>query len=198
MSPKRVTGSSDMPISEGLAQRRPCPVHANAQCPVEGQRTPARVSPPPACRQRWRDGGRSAWTKSLARRARRPALEPYCSAQVWGRVVRRTTEAALAAQAQRFTGGERVQPPRARLRGLGAEHPVGGGYPFIQTGEGWLYLCAVLDLFLHKILGWSMSSVQDRHMVLKAVMMACWRCPHRSPVILHTDRGTQFTSANYQ
>ena len=62
---------------------------------------------------------------------------------------------------------------------------------FIRTGEGWLYLCAVLDLFSHKIVGWSMSSVQDRHMVLKAVMMACWQRPHRNPVILHSDRGTQ-------
>ena len=69
---------------------------------------------------------------------------------------------------------------------------------FIRTGEGWLYLCAVLDLFSHKIVGWSMSSVQDRHLVLKAVMMACWQRPHRSPVILHSDRGTQFTSADYQ
>ena len=29
-------------------------------------------------------------------------------------------------------------------------------------------------------------------------MMACWQRPHRSPVILHSDRGTQFTSADYQ
>ena len=69
---------------------------------------------------------------------------------------------------------------------------------FIRTGEGWLYLCTVLDLFSHRVVGWSMSPVQDRHMVLKAVMMACWQRPDRSPVILHSDRGTQFTSADYQ
>lgn len=69
---------------------------------------------------------------------------------------------------------------------------------FIRTGEGWLYLCAVLDLFSGKVVGWSMAPVQDRHMVLKAVMMACWQRPDRSPVILHSDRGTQFTSADYQ
>lgn len=69
---------------------------------------------------------------------------------------------------------------------------------FIKTGEGWLYLCGVLDLFSGKVVGWSMSSVQDRHMVLKAVMMACWQRPDRAPVILHSDRGTQFTSADYQ
>lgn len=69
---------------------------------------------------------------------------------------------------------------------------------FIRTGEGWLYLCAVLDLYSSKIVGWSMASTQDRHLVLKAVMMACWQRPDRTEVILHSDRGTQFTSADYQ
>ncbi len=69
---------------------------------------------------------------------------------------------------------------------------------YIRTGEGWLYLCAVMDLFSGKIIGWSMAPMQDRHLVLKAVMMACWQRPDRSPVILHSDRGTQFTSADYQ
>lgn len=69
---------------------------------------------------------------------------------------------------------------------------------FIKTGEGWLYPCAVMDLFSNKIVGWSMSPVQDRHMVLKAVMMACWQKSDRHQVILHSDRGTQFTSTDYQ
>ena len=69
---------------------------------------------------------------------------------------------------------------------------------YIRTGEGWLYLCAVLDLYSGKVVGWSMAPVQDRHLVLKAVMMACWQRSDRSAVILHSDRGTQFTSAEYQ
>lgn len=69
---------------------------------------------------------------------------------------------------------------------------------YIRTGEGWLYLCAVVDLYAGKVVGWSMSPVQDRHLVLKAVMMACWQRPDRSEVILHSDRGTQFTSTEYQ
>lgn len=69
---------------------------------------------------------------------------------------------------------------------------------YIHTAEGWLYLCIVLDLFGHKIVGWSMSGVQDRHLVLKAVMMACWQRTDREFVVLHSDRGTQFTSSDYQ
>jgi len=34
--------------------------------------------------------------------------------------------------------------------------------------------------------------------VLSAVLMACWQRPNRSPVLLHSDRGTQFTSSDYQ
>ncbi len=68
----------------------------------------------------------------------------------------------------------------------------------IRTGAGWLYLCAVIDLYSGKVVGWSMSPVQDRHLVLKAVLMAGWQRTDRSPVILHSDRGTQFTSAEYQ
>ena len=69
---------------------------------------------------------------------------------------------------------------------------------YIRTGEGWLYLCALLDLYSGKVVDWSMSPVQDRHLVLKAVMMASWQRTDRTPVILYSDRGTQFTSAEYQ
>jgi putative transposase len=43
-----------------------------------------------------------------------------------------------------------------------------------------------------------MSGIQDRHLVLRAVVMACWQRPDRRSVVLHSDRGTQFTSSDYQ
>jgi len=43
-----------------------------------------------------------------------------------------------------------------------------------------------------------MSSRQDRQLVLQAVLMALWQRTDRSPVILHSDRGCQFTSDEYQ
>jgi putative transposase len=69
---------------------------------------------------------------------------------------------------------------------------------YVYTAEGWLYLCVVIDLFNRKVVGWAMSAIQNRHLVLKAVMMACWQRPDREPVVLHSDRGTQFTSSEYQ
>jgi len=69
---------------------------------------------------------------------------------------------------------------------------------YIRTAEHWLYLCIVLDLYSGVIVGWSMSARQDRQLVVQAVLMAVWQRPGRTPVILHSDRGCQFTSEEYQ
>jgi putative transposase len=68
----------------------------------------------------------------------------------------------------------------------------------IPTQEGKLFLCVVLDLFSKLIVGWSMHHRQDRHMVIRAVEMAVWQRQGNVPVILHSDRGSQFTSGDYQ
>lgn len=69
---------------------------------------------------------------------------------------------------------------------------------FIRTAESWLYLCVVIDLYSRLVVGWSMSAVQDRQLVLQAVLMALWQREDRDPVLLHSDRGCQFTSEEYQ
>jgi len=65
---------------------------------------------------------------------------------------------------------------------------------YIRTAEGWLYLCVVMDLYTKLAVGWSMSHRQDRQLVLQAVLMALWQRKQDQPVILHSDRGCQFTS----
>lgn len=69
---------------------------------------------------------------------------------------------------------------------------------YVRTVEHWLYLCVVIDLHSRIVVGWSMSAHQDRQLVIQAVLMALWQRPTRAPVILHSDRGTQFTSEEYQ
>jgi putative transposase len=68
----------------------------------------------------------------------------------------------------------------------------------VATLEGKLYLCVVLDLFSKLVIGWSMHHRQDRHMVTRAVEMAVWQRQGEHEVILHSDRGTQYTSGDYQ
>ena len=43
-----------------------------------------------------------------------------------------------------------------------------------------------------------MSAVQDRQLVLQAVLMALWQRQERTSLVLHSDRGCQFTSDEYQ
>ncbi len=69
---------------------------------------------------------------------------------------------------------------------------------YIRTAENWLYLCVVIDLFSGVVVGWSMSHRQTRDLVIQAVLMALWQRKHQTPVILHSDRGCQFTSDEYQ
>ena len=62
---------------------------------------------------------------------------------------------------------------------------------YIRTGDGWLYLCVVIDLYSGIVVGWSMSHRQTRDLVIQAVLMALWQRSNQSPVILHSDRGCQ-------
>jgi putative transposase len=69
---------------------------------------------------------------------------------------------------------------------------------YIPTAEGWLYLAVVLDLFSRQVIGWSMPPRLDRDLVIQAVLMAVWQRASADAVILHSDRGTQYTSQEFQ
>ena len=69
---------------------------------------------------------------------------------------------------------------------------------YIDTGEGWLYLAGVLDLYSRKLVGWAMSERIDTPLVLDALNMALL---HRAPpkdLLCHSDRGVQYASADYR
>ena len=69
---------------------------------------------------------------------------------------------------------------------------------YVRTNNGWLYLTVIIDLYDRKVIGWSMSHVMDKQLVLQAVLMALWQKKSKEAVILHSDRGSQFTSHEYQ
>ena len=69
---------------------------------------------------------------------------------------------------------------------------------YIPTLEGWLYLAVILDLFSRRVVGWAMSARMTSHLVLEALNMAI---QHRRPgpgLLHHSDRGSQYTGADYQ
>ena len=69
---------------------------------------------------------------------------------------------------------------------------------FIWTGQGWLYLAVVMDLYSRRIVGWSMNRRISRHLVLKALSMALGQRHVEGELIHHSDRGAQYLSDDFQ
>lgn len=63
-----------------------------------------------------------------------------------------------------------------------------GDISFITTRKGMLFLATIIDLYSRKIVGWSMSNKQDRHLVKDALMMAIETRQPKPGLIHHTDK----------
>ncbi|MGY1411269.1 IS3 family transposase, partial [Luteimonas sp. A611] len=73
-----------------------------------------------------------------------------------------------------------------------------GDITHIPTREGWLYLAAVLDVCSRRVVGWAMASQQTRDLAERALAMALVQRRPGPNVVLHHDRGSQYTSASYR
>jgi len=69
---------------------------------------------------------------------------------------------------------------------------------YIPTDEGWLYLATELDLYSHRIVGWSLSSRISRQLVLDALEMAVGLRRPGAGLIHHSDRGVQYACGDFQ
>jgi putative transposase len=73
-----------------------------------------------------------------------------------------------------------------------------GDITYLRTAEGWLYLATVIDLFSRRVIGWSLAEHMRTSLVADALNMAvATRGGHVDEVIFHSDRGCQYTSAEY-
>jgi putative transposase len=69
---------------------------------------------------------------------------------------------------------------------------------YVATGEGWLYLAAVMDLCTGKIVGWAMGERMTANLVCDALKQAVLRQRPPSGVICHSDRGVQYACRGYR
>ncbi|VEH84839.1 transposase (plasmid) [Legionella adelaidensis] len=69
---------------------------------------------------------------------------------------------------------------------------------YIRTLEGWLYLAVVIDLYSRAVIGWSMNKRMKKNLVCDALSMALFRRKFPIGVIVHSDRGSQYCSLQYQ
>ena len=67
-----------------------------------------------------------------------------------------------------------------------------GDITYIPTGEGWLYLAVVIDLYSRQVVGWSMAERMKAKLVNDALIMAIWKRKPAKGLLWHTDRGSQY------
>ena len=68
---------------------------------------------------------------------------------------------------------------------------------YLWTGEGWLYLLVILDLFSRRVIGWALGDRMTRQLALDALAMTL---THREPphgLLFHSDRGSQYASTEF-
>lgn len=68
----------------------------------------------------------------------------------------------------------------------------------VLTAQGWLYVVALLDVYSRRVVGWAMGEHLDAPLVLAALRMAVRQRRPRQPLIVHSDRGSQFACLAYR
>lgn len=124
----------------------------------------------------------------------------------------KTVAASLRRQGLRAKASRRFSPVSYREHGLpvsenllkqdfyasGLNQKWVGDITSLRTGEGWLYLAVVIDLWSRSAIGWSMSSRMTAQLACDALQMALWRRKRPENVIMHTDSSSQYCSTDYQ
>lgn len=73
-----------------------------------------------------------------------------------------------------------------------------GDITYIPTKHGWLYLAVFIDIFSRKVVGWAMDTRVRDTLVLSALNQAIGREHPPTGLIIHTDRGCQYTGQRFQ
>jgi putative transposase len=129
--------------------------------------------------------------------------EPCCVNTV-ARVMRAAGIAATTRRRGRRTTdsnhGRPVAPNRLgrRFDPAGPDEVWAADITYVPTGEGWLYLAVVEDLFARRIVGWAMAARMTSRLVVDALAMAVQRRLPGAELLAHSDRGSQYASEHYQ
>jgi putative transposase len=73
-----------------------------------------------------------------------------------------------------------------------------GDISYIRTGEGWMYLATVMDLFSRRIVGWHMADHARAELTCDCLQMAIEQRVPRPGLICHSDRGVQYACRAYR
>jgi len=63
-------------------------------------------------------------------------------------------------------------------------------FTYVWTGESWLFVAVVLDLYSRRVVGWSMQPTMTAQLVMDALLMAIFRRGRPRAVLHHSDQGS--------
>lgn len=69
---------------------------------------------------------------------------------------------------------------------------------YVWTDEGWAYVAAIVDLFSRAVVGWAVDASLSTRLPLAALSAAIQRRRPNAGLLHHSDRGCQYTSAEYR
>lgn len=97
-------------------------------------------------------------------------------------------------------GQDEPGSPDLVRRDFTAEKPgtkLVGDITYLRTWQGWMYLSTVIDCFNKEVIGYAIADHMRTELVTDALDMAARNHHLEKDCIMHTDRGTQYTSAEY-
>jgi putative transposase len=126
-----------------------------------------------------------------------------CSVGLVAELMRETGLRACQPRAYKRTtvpGEQPVPSPDLVSRDFTAEAPgqkLVGDITYLRTGQGWLYLATVIDLATKMVTGWQLADHMRTSLVIDALAMAITHGHVAPGAIFHSDRGAQYTSAEF-
>jgi putative transposase len=131
-------------------------------------------------------GGEQAGDETIRKYMRELGLEP-CQPKPWRR--------SLTEQ-----DGDAGPIPDLVNRDFTAGKPgekMVGDITYIDTWEGWVYLATVIDCATRKMVGWAMDDNYKTPLISRAIEMAARNLDLPEGAVFHSDRGSNYTSAEY-
>lgn len=153
-------------------------------------------------------------------RVRHANMRVYGADKVWKQLRREGVDAARCTverlmRKSGLRGVVRGKPVRTTLADKAAPRPLDrvnqqfqaqrpnqlwvSDFTYVSTGQGFVYVAFVIDVFARRIVGWRVSSSMQTDFVLDALEQALYaRQPEREDgLIHHSDRGSQYVSIRY-
>jgi transposase InsO family protein len=72
-----------------------------------------------------------------------------------------------------------------------------GDITYIPTWQGWVFLAIVIDCYTKAVVGWAMDDNYKTPLITAAITMAARNHDLRPGAVFHSDRGSNYTSAEF-